>query len=371
MMSATTAPDKDLAAISDGLIIAMIVVYAIALFLFAIEAAYGRRRTLKANRLVAVGASAPEARAGSADDAPAAAAGEAAGGYFVENDGPVGGYSAVVGDTDADGPADDLTVNVRHSEPEAKAPVHVLGTVALFVTVIGFLMNAGQIATRGLAADRWPWGNMFEFVVAICLCAVAAFLFAAVRYQARFLGTFVLVPVLLLLGIAARWLYTDAGPVVPALHSYWIAIHVSAAIVATGAFMVSGSAAITYLVARRSEIKRAAGEKVAGIAGRLPSSELLDRVSHRFIVLAFPLWTFAIIAGAVWADEAWGRFWGWDPKEVWSFITWVVYAAYLHARATAGWKGSKSTWIGIIGFACLLFNFFGVNYMFSGLHSYA
>jgi cytochrome c-type biogenesis protein CcsB len=335
VLAAEAAVDQDMAAVSDGLIIAMIVAYAIALFLFALEAAFGRRERLRNTRLVAVGASAAA---------------------------PAGGT------VDLD---DDLAVDVRHREPEASASRHVVGAVAVVVTALAFLLNAGQIVTRGLAADRWPWGNMFEFVVAICLCGVGAFLFAAVRYQARFLGTFVLVPVLLLLGIAARWLYSEAGPVIPALHSYWIAIHVSAAILATGGFMVSGSAAVTYLVARRTELKRAAGTAVSGIAAKLPSSELLDRVSHRFVLFAFPLWTFGIIAGAVWADEAWGRFWGWDPKEVWSFITWVVYAAYLHARATAGWRGSKATWIGLVGFACLLFNFFGVNYLFSGLHSYA
>ncbi|RCV49987.1 c-type cytochrome biogenesis protein CcsB [Marinitenerispora sediminis] len=319
-----------MASISDVLIIAMIVTYAVALFLFAIEAAYGRRQTLRSNRLVAVGAGA-------------------------------------AGTDDGDG----LTVNVRAEQPETSAARHVLGNVALGVAVLGFVLNAGQIATRGIAADRWPWGNMFEFVVAICLCTMGAFLYAAFRYRARYLGTFVLVPVLLLLGIAAKWLYTEAGPVIPALHSYWIAIHVSAAIIATGGFLVSGSAAITYLLSRHTEERRARGETVTGVAAKLPSSELLDQVSHRFIVLAFPLWTFGIIAGAVWADEAWGRFWGWDPKEVWSFITWVVYAAYLHARATAGWRGRKATWIGLVGFACLLFNFFAVNYLFSGLHSYA
>ncbi|MFC7329291.1 c-type cytochrome biogenesis protein CcsB [Marinactinospora rubrisoli] len=330
-LAAEAAVDQGMASISDVLIIAMIVTYAVALFFFAIEAAYGRRQTLRSNRLAPAG---------------------------------VGAAGAGAGD-------DDITVNVRTEQPETSASRHVLGTVAIGVTVLGFLMNAGQIVTRGLAADRWPWGNMFEFVVAICLCTVAAFLYAAFRYRARFLGTFVLVPVILLLGIAAKWLYTEAGPVIPALHSYWIAIHVSAAIIATGGFLVSGSAAITYLVAKHTEDRRARGETVTGVAAKLPSSELLDRVSHRFIVLSFPLWTFAIIAGAVWADEAWGRFWGWDPKEVWSFITWVVYAAYLHARATAGWRGRKAAWIGIVGFACLMFNFFAVNYLFSGLHSYA
>ena len=360
-LAAETAADQDLASYSDQLIIAMIVAYAAALFLFALEAAYGRRTALKGNRMVPVGAAAPSAMGGHGGEASAAVGGSST--VDLDADPASGGGGG------ADG--DDLKVSVRGSEPQASASRNVLGAIALGVTGLGFLLNLAQIVTRGLAADRWPWGNMFEFVVAICVCTVAAFLFAAVRYQARYLGTFVMLPVVLLLGIAARWLYTETGPLVPALHSYWIAIHVSAAIVATGAFMVSGAAAITYLLAHRTEAKRAMGERVAGIAAKLPSPELLDRVSHRFVVIAFPLWTFGIIAGAVWADEAWGRFWGWDPKEVWSFITWVIYAAYLHARATAGWKGTRSAWIGVLGFAALMFNFFGVNYMFSGLHSYA
>jgi cytochrome c-type biogenesis protein CcsB len=243
--------------------------------------------------------------------------------------------------------------------------------VALVVTGIGLLANIAQIVTRGLAVERWPWGNMFEFLLAICCGAVAAFLYIALRHQARYLGAFVLVPVLILMGIAVRWGYADPGPLVPALDSYWIAIHVSAAIVATGAFMVAGSATVTYLLAHRAEQRRAAGAEVVGISGRLPDSEILERVAHGLIVFAFPLWTFSIIAGAIWADEAWGRYWGWDPKEVWSFITWIVYAAYLHARATAGWRGTKAAWVSLVGFSCLMFNFFAVNFLFSGLHSYA
>lgn len=316
-----------LADLSDTLVIAMIIAYAAALFLFAMESAFGRQQRLKADKLVV-----------------------AAGGGAGE---------------------DGVEVSLRVPEPEARAPRHVFGAVALGVTAVGFLFSLGQIVLRGLAAQRWPWGNMFEFVVAICLCAVAAFLYVAIRYQARYLGAFVLVPVVVLLGVAVRWLYADPGPLVPALHSYWIAIHVSAAIIATGAFLVAGSTTVTYLVAHRTEARRAMGEAVAGVAAKLPDSELLDRVAHRLIVFAFPLWTFAIIAGAVWADDAWGRFWGWDPKEVWSFITWIVYAAYLHARATAGWRGPRSAWVSLAGFACLLFNFFAVNYLFSGLHSYA
>ncbi|OOC56629.1 MULTISPECIES: c-type cytochrome biogenesis protein CcsB [Nocardiopsis] len=327
--------DEAMASASDSLIIVMIVTYAVALFLFAIEAAYGERTRLRAGRLMPV-------RAG-ADGGP-------------EGDG-----------TEDDG----IEVNVRTAEGEAKAPRSVLGGIALGVTGFGFLTGVAQIVSRGLAADRWPWGNMFEFVVALCLVAVGGLLYASLRFQARFLGAFVLVPVLILLGVGVRWLYVEPGPLIPALHSYWVPIHVTAAIIAGGAFMVSGSAGVTYLVSHRAEARRALGEKVAGIAGRLPSPELLDRISHRFILFAFPLWTFAIIAGSIWADEAWGRFWGWDPKEVWSFISWVIYAAYLHARATGGWRGPKATWINVLGFVTILFNFFAVNYMFSGLHSYA
>lgn len=321
--------DEAMASTSDTLIIAMIVVYSVALFLFAVEAAYGRRTELKAGKLMPV----------------------SAGGQQGEDE--------------------DIHVNVRTTEGEAKAPQNVVGKIALGVTGVGFLLSLIQIVTRGLAAERWPWGNMFEFIVAMCLVAVGALLFASWRYQARFLGVFVLVPVVILLGIGVRWLYVEPGPLIPALQSYWVPIHVTATIIAGGAFMVSGAAAVTYLIARRAEDKRAAGHKVSGVAGGLPSSELLDRISHRMVLFAFPLWTFAIIAGAVWADEAWGRFWGWDPKEVWSFISWVIYAAYLHARATGGWRGRGATWINVLGFATVMFNFFAVNYMFSGLHSYA
>ncbi|WP_304453258.1 c-type cytochrome biogenesis protein CcsB [Nocardiopsis sp. YSL2] len=325
--------NEAMASASDTLIIAMIVAYAAALFLFAIEAAYGRRTSLKAGRLMPVAAGTREG------EGPGADAG--------------------------------IEVNVRSTEGEAQAPRSVTGRIALGVTVLGFALSVAQIVSRGLAAGRWPWGNMFEFIVALCLIAVGGLLFASFRYQARFLGAFVLVPVLLLLGIGVRWLYVDPGPLIPALHSYWVPIHVTALIIAGGAFMVSGVTGITYLVSHRAEARRALGEKVAGIAGRLPSPELLDRISHRFILFAFPLWTFGIIAGAIWADEAWGRFWGWDPKEVWSFISWTIYAAYLHARATGGWRGPKATWINVLGFLTVMFNFFAVNYVFSGLHSYA
>ncbi|MCK9871391.1 c-type cytochrome biogenesis protein CcsB [Nocardiopsis dassonvillei] len=321
--------NETMASASDTLVIAMIVTYAAALFLFAIEAAYGRPTTLRAGRLMPVAAGAVE------------------------------GHDARI------------DVGVRTGEGRARAPRGITGGIALGVTGLGFLMGIAQIIARGVAAGRWPWGNMFEFVVAMCLVAVSGLLYASWRYQARFLGAFVLVPVLILLVIGVKWLYIDPGPLVPALDSYWVPIHVTAAIVSGGAFMVSGVAGIAYLASYGAHAKRARGEEVPGVAGRLPSPELLDRISHRFVLFAFPLWTFGIIAGSIWADEAWGRFWGWDPKEVWSFISWVIYAAYLHARATGGWRGPKATWINLLGFTTILFNFFVVNYMISGLHSYA
>ncbi|PRX99904.1 c-type cytochrome biogenesis protein CcsB [Allonocardiopsis opalescens] len=338
----TTEVNQGLADLSDTLVLVTILLYAVALFAFAAEAAYGRRTRVAAARIPAMAGS--------------AAAGDAR-----------------VRDTEPDlgGAVDELQVRVRDAEPDTLAARHPIGRVAMVVTVLGLIAQAGQIISRGLAADRWPWGNMFEFVVAITLCAVATFVYVAVRHRAYYLGAFVMVPVVLLLGIAVRWLYTEAAPLVPALHSPWIAIHVSAAIIATGAFVVSGATTVMYLLADRAELRARAGQAVRGVVAKLPAAEILDRLSHRTIVFAFPLWTFAIIAGAIWADEAWGRFWGWDPKEVWSFITWVVYAGYLHARATAGWRGRKAAVISLIGAAALLFNFFGVNYLFSGLHSYA
>jgi cytochrome c-type biogenesis protein CcsB len=235
------------------------------------------------------------------------------------------------------------------------------GRFAVLLNVIGWGLHLGVLVTRGLAAERWPWGNMYEFLTAISFAVVTAYLVLLARQQVKYLGAFVMLFVVIALGVATIWLYTDAGPLVPALKSYWIAIHVTAAITATGAFTVAGISTALYLTA---------GRRPEG-GGRLPSAETLDRLAHRIIMFAFPIWTFAIIAGAIWADQAWGRYWGWDPKEIWSFITWVVYAGYLHARATAGWKGQKAAIISLVAYGCLLFNFFGVNYMFSGLHSYA
>ncbi|MDQ1695147.1 MAG: hypothetical protein QOJ03_500 [Frankiaceae bacterium] len=264
------------------------------------------------------------------------------------------------------------------------------GRVAVVLTVAGWLAHVGSVTTRGFAAHRVPWGNMYEFSSMVSLVAVTVFLVLLSRQPVRFLGGFVMAPVVLYLGLAGTVLYAKAGPLVPALNSYWIKIHVVAAITASGAFMVSGVVTVLYLLRDRWERRHVVSlgpgaaaalevgappsEPIArpdGLIGRLPAAEVLDRLAYRIIAFGFPVWTFAVIAGAIWAEQAWSRPWGWDPKETWSFITWLGYAAYLHARATAGWRGRPAAVLSLIGFGCLMVDYYVVNTVITGLHSYA
>jgi cytochrome c-type biogenesis protein CcsB len=247
------------------------------------------------------------------------------------------------------------------------------GAIAIGLTALGALSHAGVLLARGLATDRLPWGNMYEFSTATVLVAVLVFLVFAVRAPGlRHIGLFVLAPVVLALVAIGLRLYAEAGPVVAALRSYWLAIHVSTAIIGFGVFLVSGIASVLYLVKTRYEARVGTGEAAPhGILARLPAAAALDRVAHRTAVFGFPIWTFAVIAGAIWAEAAWGRFWGWDPKETWAFIAWVVYAAYLHARTTAGWRGRPAAWVNVVGLVVMIFNLTFVNMVSTGLHSYA
>ena len=247
------------------------------------------------------------------------------------------------------------------------------GRIGLALTVLGAGLQTVGVVARGLAADRVPWGSMYEFAITGSLMVVLAYLVLVRRYATRWLGLLVTGFVTVVLGIAVLVLYRPVAPLVPALHSYWLVIHVLAAAIAGGAFTVGAFASVLYLVRRRAELKVAAGGPVSqrGFVWRMPTAEAIDRVAYRVHAFAFPLWTFAVLAGAIWAEYAWGRYWGWDPKEVWAFITWVVYAAYLHARATVGWKGNAAAVIALVGFATFLFNFVGINLFGSGLHSYS
>lgn len=332
----------ELAALSDGLMTAAVVVYSLAMLGYVGEFALARTSAGDGDRALE-----PERRSAlvGAADGPARA------------DGPIRADGADAG-----------------PPPSASRDLGVtFGRAAVVLTVLAWCLHLGQILARGFAAERWPWGNMYEFTSAVAFSAVTALLVLLYRHRVRYLGLFVLIPVVLGLGIASTVLYTTAGPLVPALNSYWIAIHVTAAVIASGAFTVGSASAALYLVVDRYERQRALGRAVgfSGIARVLPDKGVLDRLAYRTLAFGFPIWTFAVIAGAIWAEAAWGRYWGWDPKETWSFITWIVYAGYLHARVTAGWRGRRLAIVALIGFGCFLFNFFGVNIWVVGLHSYA
>jgi cytochrome c-type biogenesis protein CcsB len=249
------------------------------------------------------------------------------------------------------------------------------GRFALTLTFGGWVLHVVSLVLRGFAAHRVPWGNMYEFSSAAALVAVTFFLVLLVQGKVeRALGAFVMLPVVLYLGLASSVLYTAAGPLVPALNSYWIKIHVAAAVTASGSFLLSGVVAVLYLLRNRYDTVVAARKTPRfpiSLGAQLPAAPVLDRVSYSVIAFAFPVWTFAIIAGAIWAESAWGRYWGWDPKETWSFITWVLYAGYLHARATANWKGKKAAWVAVAAAGALIVDYYVVNIFVVGLHSYA
>jgi cytochrome c-type biogenesis protein CcsB len=244
--------------------------------------------------------------------------------------------------------------------------------IAMALTWLALLLHGGAVLVRGLAVMRPPWGNMFEFATAGAVVVTAVFLVSCLRKDLRFLGLFVTGPVLLTLGLAVTVLYTQAGQLVPALKSYWLAIHVSIAFISSALLVLGFSATVLYLVQASRESRRAAGVDVGGnFMDALPSARELDLAAYRLHAIAFPLWTFTIVAGAIWAENAWGHYWSWDPKEVWSFVIWVIYAGYLHARATRGWGPRNAAYIACVGFAALLFNFLVVNIWIVGLHSYA
>jgi cytochrome c-type biogenesis protein CcsB len=216
---------------------------------------------------------------------------------------------------------------------------------------------------------------MYEFSTTLSMVATGAYLaLLASKRNVRWVGLPLVTTVLLDLGLAVYVLYTDSAQLVPALHSYWLYIHVGCAIVSGALFYLGAVASFLYLFRDRYEEKIASGRPVnrlASVLRRLPSAGSLDKFAYRINAMVFPLWTFTIIAGAIWAEAAWGRYWGWDPKEVWAFITWVAYACYLHARATTGWKGRKAAYLAVIAFVSFLINYYGVNIFVTGLHSYA
>ncbi len=242
-----------------------------------------------------------------------------------------------------------------------------LGRLGSAFMVIGTLLLLAGVIFRGISADRVPWGNMYEFSITGALVFSIAYLYALKKYQMRWLGLPAAIAILLTLGTAATLLYRPSAPLVPALKSPWLVIHVSAAIISGGVFLLANFIAATYLILDRYEQK---GVRPIWMQ-KFPTLESLDNFSYRLIALVFPLWTFSVIAGAIWAEAAWGRYWGWDPKETWAFITWVAYAAYLHARVTIGWRGRKAAWLCLLAGSTFLFNYVYINVWGTGKHTYS
>ncbi|GAA4962875.1 c-type cytochrome biogenesis protein CcsB [Pseudonocardia tropica] len=261
----------------------------------------------------------------------------------------------------SDRPAEEPVDPPSTEQPGTRTRADRYGRIGIALTVLAVGTHIGSIVLRGLAAYRWPLGNMYEFTSAFCLMAVVVWLVLVRNYPGlRSAGAFVLTPIVLLMFLTGTVLYLQAAPVLPALQSYWIIVHVTTITTASGMLLVPGVSSVLFLLTRSDRF-----------AGRLPSADLLDRLAYRVTVLAFPLYTFGIITGAIWAEAAWNRFWGWDPKETVAFVAWVLYAAYLHARATSGWRSTRAAWINVLGFATIVFNLFFINMVVAGLHSYA
>ena len=243
-----------------------------------------------------------------------------------------------------------------------------LARVAMSLTWLGFVLQLAADVMRGIAASRVPWANMYEFAMTGTVVIIAVFLLVNLKWDLRFLGSFITGLVLLLLGLAATRYYVEVVPLPPALQSYWLVIHVFVATLATGFFALGFALSLAQLLQESREKKQS---KRLAFMDRLPTADVLENYAYRLIIIGFVLWTFTLIAGAIWAEKAWGRYWGWDTKEVWTFIIWTLYAGYIHARSTRGWRGSRSAWLAMVGFAAVMFNFTVVNIFFKGLHAYS
>ncbi|MCC9203957.1 c-type cytochrome biogenesis protein CcsB [Arthrobacter sp. zg-Y769] len=282
---------------------------------------------------------------------------------------PAGAGNGSARDWDADGSREAQTADsaMGYTGPRRNA-----ARVGVALTVLAAAIHAAGVVTRGLAAHRVPWGNMYEFCTTGALVVAVVFLLVLTRRDLRFLGTVVLGLVLVMMMAATIGFPTPVAHLVPALQSYWLIIHVSVAVIASALFTLTFAMSVLQLLQADRETRIRSGRKERLPFMRIvPSAQSLENLSYRINAVAFVLWTFTLMAGAIWAEQAWGRYWGWDTKEVWTFVIWVVYAGYLHARATRGWTGTRSAWLSIVGYLCVVFNFTIVNMFFSGLHSYS
>ncbi len=274
--------------------------------------------------------------------------------------------------------------------------------IGFSLTVLGWAFHLSATVLRGIEGGRVPWANMYEFALTATLAIVTIFIAVQFVYDMRFLGTLISGLVLVFLGVARMNFYVASVPLPPALDSYWLVIHIIVAVLAVGFLTLSFGLSVAQLMQSRRErlvAVPAVGVSAAGSAAEassngatltatkapasaipkspfkflrsFPDSAALENLSYRMVIIGFVFWTFTLIAGSIWAEHAWGRYWGWDTKEVWTFIIWVLYAGFIHARATKGWRGSRSAWLSIIAYSAVIFNFTIVNVFFKGLHAYS
>jgi cytochrome c-type biogenesis protein CcsB len=290
---------------------------------------------------------------------------------------PVREPTLVGGSPAAGGPGSPVSTGLPDGDlPEDALRSRKAAGIAMMLTRLGALLLVAAAAMRGLSVHRPPLGNMFEFALVGCMFVVVVFVAISLRRDVRWLGLFAIGPVLLTLGLAITVFYTDASELLPSLKSVWLIIHVTVATFAVALFTIAFSVTILHLVQTWLEEQVARDPKGMSrvrttVSSALPPARSLDRTAYGIHAVAFPLWTFTLIAGAIWAEQAWGHYWNWDPKEVWTFVIWVVYAAYLHARATTGWSPRAANYLALAGYGAILVNYLVVNVFFVGQHSYS
>lgn len=266
-----------------------------------------------------------------------------------------------------------------------KAGATRAANIGMTVTYTAFALHLAGVVTRGIAGARVPWANMYEFTITASCVATATFLYTMRKHYMRGVGAILTLVVLLSLGIAVAVLYIQVAGTPPILDTYWLVIHVSTATIASGLFGFAALLSVLQLVQSHRQAKTPASSVAApggggGVAvaekeerteSSLPPAATFEQRAFTVTVIGFLLWTFTLIAGAIWAEHSWGRPWNWDPKETMSLVVWFVYAAYLHTRTTRGWSGNRAAYLCLAGFAALMVNYFGINLFVDSIHSYS
>lgn len=242
----------------------------------------------------------------------------------------------------------------------------ILGRGAIWGLILGVCGHSLGLVIRTINAHHSPFSNLYESLVFFSWTIVIVYLFIEYWYKLKVIGVLVSLIAFLSIGYASMLpaKYKEISPLIPALQSLWLEIHVITCFLGYSAFTIAFGASIMYL------IKERLSKNPYGFYQKLPSEDLLDELSYKTIAIGFVLLTLGIITGAIWANYAWGGYWSWDPKETWSLITWLIYLIYLHTRVSIGWRNKKSAWISIIGFSAVIFTYLGVNFLMAGLHSY-